>query len=237
MINKSQKAWSQSLVSMIIKFLKRWSKRSWNDDHDICTTYPQKCREGLEKFVLICCKARAFYLRINDQESRFPSFCNELWIQFTQMLKYSSVLSWPPCSLLLSRNWRKHDHDIAFYILFSIYFHRSTFLSLILPLSPSLSAFSRKLTVKNHASEDKTHLIIFPVNWSHWKIDVWRTRTHNFLDHAFVFSVLTGSMIMKTPWSYFRLISLFYMPKHTGRMIKAGFPCIFKLKRWATIKH
>ena len=115
---------------------------------------------------------------------------------------------------------RKHDHDCLCYILYDAWFHRSAFYVFILLPSPSLSAFCRKLTVKSHASDVKTRLIIFPVIWSQWKIDMSRARTHKFLDHAFVFSVLTGSMIMKNPWSYFRLILLFYILKHTGRMIK-----------------
>lgn len=101
---------------------------------------------------------------------------------------------------------RKHDHDCLCYILYDAWFHRSAFYVFILLPSPSLSAFCRKLTVKSHASEVKTRLIIFPVIWSQWKIDMSRARTHKFLDHAFGFSVLTGSMIMKSPWSYFRLI-------------------------------
>ena len=161
-----------------------------------------------------------FYLWNNDQERRFSSFCRGLWILFAQMLKPCPILHRTPCFSVLSRNKRKHDHDIAFYILFSVYFHRSTFLSLIWPLSPSLSAFIRKLAVKKHASEAEIHLIIFPINWSHWKIDVQCTRTHNFLDHAFVFAALDGRMIMMLPWSFFRSISLFYMNKHTGCMIK-----------------
>lgn len=91
MINKTLKAWSLHSVSMIIKFLKRWSKQSWNDDHDVCTGYPQK---SVITSILICRSSAIVSvsrLRINDQAKVISSLFTFNCCQISQTIKMTSI--------------------------------------------------------------------------------------------------------------------------------------------------
>jgi len=70
MINNSLKAWSHLLVSMIIKFMKRWSKESWNDDHDVFTGYPQMLCLIMILMRILLSIVDVIDTRIDDQELR-----------------------------------------------------------------------------------------------------------------------------------------------------------------------
>lgn len=71
---------------------------------------------------------------------------------------------------------------------------------------PSVSAFSRKVADKKHASEKLVHLIIFPLVWSLTRTSVYSSSALLFLDHAFVFLLCLGKMIKIVPWSFFRVV-------------------------------
>jgi len=60
---------------MIIKFLKRWSKRSWINDHHVCTAYPQILGRWCKKTAFVWVKQRCFHPERWSRNWLFIIYC------------------------------------------------------------------------------------------------------------------------------------------------------------------
>jgi len=74
--------------------MKRWSKESWNDDHDVFTGYPQMQYLIMIFTMIILCIGDVIYTRIDDQEPIYLSFWRPYWWDITHLIKIHSSRSY-----------------------------------------------------------------------------------------------------------------------------------------------
>lgn len=153
MINNNLKAWSYLFVSMIIKVMKRWSKESWNDDHDVFTGYPQMQYLIMIFTMIILCIGDVIYTRIDDQEPIYLSFWRPYWWDITHLIKIHSSRSYlevnPSLCLFTGSMIMRAWFIIATWAIFIV----PASITSISAQSPILSALNRKSEKKTHASE------------------------------------------------------------------------------------